>query len=151
MHIKYDAAVPFDSRDLPSILKYQKGHCGHQMTAFEAMCTRAGIPDENRRRTELEHPGRRRGPPPDSTRFRKPAHLGPGLPSRLRLGRNRPRRRGRGVFLPGQLIQNSTDFQNYVIWIREDGNWKIADWEFRRGKWYSRFGIENRRIFRKES
>ena len=43
-HIKYDASVPYDPRDLPSILANKKGHCGHQMTTFEAMCARAGIP-----------------------------------------------------------------------------------------------------------
>ena len=39
-HIQYDASVPYYTSDLPSILKYQKGHCGHQMALFEAMCLR---------------------------------------------------------------------------------------------------------------
>ena len=55
----------------------------------------------------------------------------------------------RAYFFPAQVIQNSTDFQNYVIWMCENGTWKIADWEYRGGKWYSRYGIENRRTFRK--
>ena len=45
-NVKYDASVPYDPRDLPSILAHKKGHCGHQMTTFEAMCLRAGIPTE---------------------------------------------------------------------------------------------------------
>ena len=43
-NIKYDASVRFDPRDLRSILKCKRGHCGHQLTVFEAMCSRAGIP-----------------------------------------------------------------------------------------------------------
>ena len=59
-----------------------------------------------------------------------------------------PGQGARAYFLPAQLIQNSTDFQNYVIWIRENGTGKQPDWEYRGGKWYSPYGIENRRTFR---
>jgi hypothetical protein len=50
--------------------------------------------------------------------------------------------------IPAQLIQSSSDFQNYVIWIREDGTWKQPDWEYRAGRWRSPYKIENRRTFR---
>ena len=43
-NLTYDASVPYGPTDLASILTYKKGHCGHQMTTFEAMCVRAGIP-----------------------------------------------------------------------------------------------------------
>ena len=36
-----------------------------------------------------------------------------------------------------------------MIWIREDGRWKGPGWEYREGKWYSPYGIENHRAFRK--
>jgi hypothetical protein len=150
-HIKYDAAVPFDSRDLPSIMKYQKGHCGHQMTVFVAMCTRAGIPTRTVVGLNLNTPdgvGALHQIRPDFENQHTWAQI--YLPGSGWVEID-PGQGARAYFLPGQLIQNSTDFQNYVIWIREDGNWKIADWEFRRGKWYSRFGVENRRTFRKES
>lgn len=55
----------------------------------------------------------------------------------------------RAYSLPAQLIQNNTDFQNYVIWIREGGTWKQPDWEYRDSKWYSPYGIENTRTFLK--
>jgi len=50
--------------------------------------------------------------------------------------------------LPAQLIQNNTDFQKYVVWIREDGTWKQPAWEYRDNRWYSPHSIENRRTFR---
>ena len=43
-NIKYDASVPYEARDLAAIVHERKGHCGHQMTMFGAMCARAGIP-----------------------------------------------------------------------------------------------------------
>ncbi len=51
--------------------------------------------------------------------------------------------------LPAQLIQNNNDFQNYVVWIIEDGVSKMPDWEFRGGQWFSPYGIENRRTFQR--
>jgi hypothetical protein len=51
--------------------------------------------------------------------------------------------------LPAQLIQNNNDFQNHVIWIIEDGQSKVPDWEFQLGRWISPYGIESRRTFRR--
>ena len=56
-HVKYDASVPYDTSDLAAILKNQKGHCGHQMATFEAMCTRAGIPTRTIVGLNLNTPG----------------------------------------------------------------------------------------------
>ncbi len=60
-----------------------------------------------------------------------------------------PGQGARAYSLPSQLIQNSTDFQNYVIWICEGDTWKQPEWEYRDGKWYSPYGIENLRTFQK--
>ena len=56
-NVKYDASVPYGSRDLPSILTHKKGHCGHQLTMFEAMCLRAGIPTRTVVGLNLNTPG----------------------------------------------------------------------------------------------
>ena len=132
-HIKYDAAVPFDPRDLRSILKNQKGHCGHQMTVFEAMCLRAGIPTRTVVGLNLNTPdgvGALHEIRPDFQNQHTWAQI--YLPGSGWVEID-PGQGARAYSLPAQLIQNSTDFQNYVIWICEDGTWKIADWEFRRG------------------
>jgi hypothetical protein len=148
-HIKYDAAVPFGPRDLPAILKNKKGHCGHQMTVFEAMCARAGIPTRTVVGLNLNTPGgvgalhRIR---PDFQNQHTWAQI--YLPGSGWVEID-PGQGERAYSLPAQLIQNSTDFQNYVIWIREDGTWKQPDWVYRDGKWSSPYGIENHRTFRK--
>ena len=148
-HIKYDASVPYHSRDLHSILIHQKGHCGHQMTTFEAMCVRAGIPTRTIVGLNLNTPGGI-GPlhqiRPDFQNQHTWAQI--YLPGSGWVEID-PGMGARAYFFPAQVIQNSTDFQNYVIWMCENGTWKIADWEYRGGKWYSRYGIENRRTFRK--
>jgi transglutaminase-like putative cysteine protease len=147
-NVKYDASVPYDPRDLPSILAHRKGHCGHQMTMFEAMCLRAGIPTRTVVGLNLNTPGGV-GPlheiRPDFQNQHTWAQI--YLPGSGWVEID-PGMGAKAYFFPAQVIQNSTDFQNYVVWICENGTWKIPDWEYRGGKWYSAYGIENRRIFR---
>jgi hypothetical protein len=146
-HIKYDATVPFGTRDLPSILTHQKGHCGHQMSVFEAMCLHAGIPTRTVVGLNLNTPGgvgALHEIRPDFQNQHTWAQI--YLPGSGWVEID-PGQGARAYFLPAQVIQNSTDFQNYVIWICEAGTWKIADWEYRLDKWYSPFGIENLRTF----
>jgi len=149
-HIKYDASVPYDPRDLPAILKNEKGHCGHQMTTFEAMCARAGIPTRTVMGLNLNTPGgigdlhKIR---PDFQNQHTWAQI--YLPGSGWVEID-PGMGEKAYFFPAQVIQNSSDFQNYVVWIRENGEWKQPDWNYRGGKWYSPYGIENHRTFRKE-
>ncbi len=147
-HIKYDASVSYDSRDLQSILHNEKGHCGHQMTAFEAICAHAGIPTRTVVGLNLNTPGGI-GPlhkvRPDFQNQHTWAEI--YLPGSGWIEID-PGMGEKAYFFPAQVIQNSTDFQNYIIWIRENGTWKIADWEYRSGKWYSPYGIENLRTYR---
>ena len=148
-HIKYDASVPFAARDLPTILKLKRGHCGHQLMVFEAMCTRAGIPMRTVLGLNLNTPdgvGSLHRIRPDFQNQHTWAQV--FLPGSGWVEID-PGQGERAFFLPAQLIQNSTDFQNYVIWISEDGTWKQPEWEYRAGKWYSPYGIENHRTFAK--
>jgi transglutaminase-like putative cysteine protease len=149
VQVKYDASVPYGTRDLRSILKYQKGHCGHQMRVFEAMCARAGIPTRTVVGLNLNIPGG-----DGALHNIRPDFENQHTWSQVFLPGSGwieidPGQGARAYSLPAQLIQNSTDFQNYVIWVRENGIWKQPDWEYRNGKWYSPHGIENRRTFRK--
>jgi hypothetical protein len=146
--LKYDASVPYDARDLDAILRHRKGHCGHQLTVFEAMCARAGIPTRAVEGLNLNTPGgvgalHKIRPDFQNQHTRVQIYL-PGS-GWIEID---PGQGSKAYTLPAQLIQNNTDFQNYIIWINEDGRWKIPDWEYRAGKWYSPYGIENRRTFR---
>ncbi len=140
--------MSYDARDLTEILNKRKGHCGHQMTTFAAMCARAGIPTRTVVGLNLSTPGgvgELHKIRPDFQNQHTWAQVYIPGSGWVEID---PGQGEKAYFLPAQLIQNSTDFQNYIIWLREAGKWKIADWEFRDGRWYSRYGIENRRAFR---
>ena len=148
-HIKYDASVPFGPRDLHSILHVRKGHCGHQMTMFEAMCARAGIPTRTVVGLNLNTPG------------------GVGALNRIRPDFENQHTWAQ-VYLPGSgwveidpgkvpepiffrpsSSRTAPISRTMSIWICENGIGKQPDWEYRGGKWYSPYGIENRSTFRK--
>jgi transglutaminase-like putative cysteine protease len=148
-NIKYDASVPYAPRDLRSILTYRKGHCGHQMTAFEAMCVRAGIPTRTVWGLNLNTPGGKGALHkirPDFENQHTWAQLFIPGSGWVEID---PGMGAKAYFFPAQVIQNNTDFQNYVVWVREDGRWTFADWDNRGGRWYSPYDIENQRTFRK--
>ena len=148
-HIKYDASVSFEPRDLAAISRQRKGHCGHQLTMFEAMCATAGIPTRVVVGLNLKAPGgvgalHRIRPDFENQHTWAQVYL-PGS-GWVEID---PGMDAKAYFFPAQVIQNSTDFQNYVIWMVEDGKWKMPDWEYRAGEWSSPYGIENRRSFRR--
>src|SRR5262249_29339353 len=43
-HLKYDASVSYESRDVASVLKHGRGHCGHWRAVFQQFCVHCGIP-----------------------------------------------------------------------------------------------------------
>jgi transglutaminase-like putative cysteine protease len=147
-NIKYDATVPYGPRDLRSILTHRKGHCGHQMTLFEAMCVRAGIPTRTVVGLNLITPGGKgalHGVRPDFENQHTWAQVFIPGSGWIEID---PGMGAKAYFLPAQVIQNNTDFQNYVVWVRERGRWILAEWENRDGQWNSPYGIENHRTFR---
>jgi transglutaminase-like putative cysteine protease len=97
------------------------------MTTFEAMCARAGIPMRTVVGLNLNTPGgvgdlhRIR---PDFQNQHTWAQI--YLPGSGWVEID-PGQGEKAYFLPAQLIQNCTDFQNYVVWLRENGTWKMAD------------------------
>ncbi len=148
-HVQYDASVPYYPNDLAAIMRHARGHCGHQMALFEAMCARVGIPTKVVVGLNLNTPdgiGDLHKIRPDYLNQHTWAEIylpgsgwveiDPGMGSKA-------------YYITAQLIQNNSDFQNYVVWLIEDGQSKMPDWEYRDGKWFSPYGVENRRTFRR--
>ncbi len=148
-NIQYDASVPHGPADLAATLRTKRGHCGHQMALFQAMCAQAGIPTQTVVGLNLYAPRgvhrlhRIRADFENQHTWAQIYLPGSGW---VEID---PGAGPKAYALPAQLIQNNTDFQNYVIWIREDGAWKQPDWEYRDGKWHSPYRIENRRTFQR--
>jgi len=141
--ITYDASVSYSTRDIDAIVEHCRGHCGHHSHVFRQLCWRAGIPMRRVRGLNLNTPkgrGRLHAIKADYTNVHTWAEVYfPGIgwievePSN-----------GKHAFrIPAQCIQNNMWFQNYSIWIRENGKSKQDTWAYNNGKYISDYGVEN--------
>jgi transglutaminase-like putative cysteine protease len=128
---------------------YKKGHCGHRKNVLAAMCSMAGIPSRTVAGLSLY----------------KPDGVGQLDETRSEFGNAHtwaqiylsgsgwieidPSLGDRAYSIPAQLVQNNMDFQNYMVRVCENGRWKSPGREYRDGKWYSPYGIENHNAFRR--
>jgi transglutaminase-like putative cysteine protease len=147
-HIKYDASVAYHPADVASTLRFSKGHCGHQMELFRALCSKAGIPTRSVYGLNLRVPGgvgplHKTRPDFENQHTWAQVYLPGSGWVEIDPGAGKD-----AYTIPSQLIQNSTDFQNYVIWIEENGQWKQPEWLSHDGKWFSPYGVESLRTFR---
>jgi transglutaminase-like putative cysteine protease len=144
-NIQYNAAVPYGTDDIAAIVKNKAGHCGHQFAVLEQLCIRVGIPIRGVFGLNLYAPdgnGDLQKIRPDWTNIHTWAEVHfPGVgwievqPSN-----------GDLAFITGpHLIQNNKWFQNYTIWVRENGKDRQPSWTFAPDskKFVSDYGVEN--------
>jgi len=141
--IKYDAGVSYPPSDVASILKNCRGHCGHQCALLEQLCARSGIPFRRVWGLNLCKPtgkGELYAVRADYTNIHTWAEVYfPGI-GWIEVEPNKGKE---AYFLPARLVQNNRWFQNYSIWIREEGQWKRPTWSYKGGKYISDYGVEH--------
>jgi len=149
--IKYDATVPYSTSNIDAIVENRKGHCGHRYRVFRQLCWRSGIPIRRVWGLSLKTPkgrGRLHEIKADYTNVHTWAEVyfpGTGWievePSN-----------GKNAFqIRARFVQNNPWFQNYSIWIRENGKAKKDTWTYNQGKYTSDYGVENIIRFSKRS
>lgn len=141
--VKYDASVGYPPGDVNSIVQNARGHCGHQSTVLEQLCQRAGIPYRRVFGMNLyDTDGRDRlsAIRSDYTNTHTWAEVYfPGIgwvevePS---AGVNAFR-------IPARFIQNNPWFQNYAVWMRENGTPRLTTWTYRNGRYFTDHGVDN--------
>lgn len=147
--IAYDASVSYSTRDIDAIVENGRGHCGHQSYVLRQLCWHVGIPVRAVRGLNLNTPNGRgslHAIKADYTNVHTWTEVYfPGIgwievePSN-----------GEHAFrIPAQCIQNNPWFQNYSIWIRENGKEKHDTWTYDNGKYTSEYGVENLITFAK--
>lgn len=142
--IKYDASVTHTATDIESIMKQKCGHCGHRATVLEQMTASAGVPHRTVWGMSLYAPDGRTSDlqkvRADYTNIHTWAEVYlPGVgwvEVDSGLGAN-------AFSLPATQIQNNRWFQNYAVWMREDGKDKIPTWTPVKGGFRSDYGVEN--------
>lgn len=144
-NITYDASVHYRPDDGASIMKYKRGHCGHHQTVFKQMCARVGIPYKPILGMFLNAPDGK----DDLTNVRAD-YANNHTWSQVcfpEIGwvEVDPAEGANCFKIPATLIQNNTAFENYAVWVSEEGRpsrtplWTpTAD-----GKFVCDYGVEN--------
>ena len=146
-NIKYDASVSYSATDTAAILKGRKGHCGHQSTILNQLCRQKGIPYRIVWGLNLyDHDGRGdlHRIRPDWTNVHTWAEVYFPKVGWIEV---EPSGGDQAYRIPARFVQNNPWFQNYAVWIKDAGKQRLAEWEYKDGKYTSPYNIENRITF----
>jgi hypothetical protein len=141
--ITYDASVSYPPSGVASTLKYRRGHCGHKFMLLEQFCTRCGIPIRGVWGLNLYAPdgkGELGAIRLDYVNIHTWAEV--YFPSGGWI-EVEPDGGDRAFVIGAQYIQNNRWFQNYSVWVRENGQKKQPSWTYQNGRYISDYGLEN--------
>lgn len=143
-NITYDASVSYPYNDVASTIRNRRGHCGHYSELLIQFCNRVGIPIRQVFGLNLYAKdgvtGGLHDIRPDYTNIHTWAEV--YFPS-VGWVEVEPSGGEQAFTIPARFIQNNPWFQNYSIWMRENGQWKQPEWQYRSGRYLSPYGIEN--------
>ena len=144
LNITYDASVSYDAADVTSAMKNRRGHCGHYSEMLIQLSSRVGIPIRQVFGLNLYAPD---GITDDRHKIRADytnvhtwvevyfPYIG-WVEADPTIG-------DQAFTIPAGYIQNNKWFQNYIIWINQNGEWKQPEWRYQDGSYISDYGIEN--------
>lgn len=142
--VKYDASVSYFSTDVEATIRNRRGHCGHQATVFQYLAAGVGIPMRPVWGMNLFTPDGRKSPlqkvRSDYTNIHTWSEI--YLP-KVGWVEVDPGMGTKAFALPAHMIQNNAWFQNYAIWMREDGIEQQPEWTSVYGGFRSTYGVEN--------
>lgn len=147
----YDANVSYPSNDVAAIMKNKRGHCGHYYHLVKETCEALGMEVRVVRGMNLGVKdgvsGRLQSIRPDYTNVHTWAEVHFSKDGWIEV---EPSRSANPFFIPARFISNNRWFQNYAIWIREDGKEMLHKWRHVDGKYVSDFNVSNTIEFRSE-
>lgn len=148
----YDASVSYPTSDVAATLKNKRGHCGHYYRLLKESCDALGIQIRVVRGMNLYVEdgisGRLQAIRPDYTNVHTWAEVFLPKDGWVEVEPSR----GKDPFrIPAQFVGNNRWFQNYAIWIREDGKESLHKWRQVNGTYVSDFKVSNTIEFQKSA
>jgi transglutaminase-like putative cysteine protease len=143
-NIRYDANVGYPTTDLHSIISNGKGHCGHRLAVFRQLCGQVGIPVRPVRGLLLNTP---HAATERLTKIRADFANTHGWAEVFfpEVGwiEVEPSYGNHAFSIPATFVQNNKGFQNYSIYIQENGVSKRHTWDYKNGRFQSKYGVQN--------
>ena len=143
-NITYDASVSYPYTDVTSAMQNRRGLCGHYSEMLIQLCNRVGIPIRQIFGLNLYTPdgitGGLQNIRADYTNIHTWVEVYFPYIGWVEAD---PSNSDQAFTIPARYIQNNKWFQNYSIWISQNGQWKQPEWRYQNGSYVSDYGIEN--------
>jgi transglutaminase-like putative cysteine protease len=142
--ITYDASVPHPSDNVMETLRAKRGHCGHYYEVLRALCDAAGVPIRRVFGLNLYADNISSEPlykvRADYVNIHTWAEVQLPADGWIEVEPSQ----GKNAFaIPARFVQNNPWFQNYSVWVQENGEWRQPQWTRREGGWDSDYGVEH--------
>lgn len=145
----YDASVTFDGNNLQTILDRRCGHCYHFATLITKLCNGVGIQCRMVKGLNLFSPGGNSDHDQARNDFTN-GHvwIEVFLPS-VGWIEIEPDGGDKCFSIPASYIQNNTSFQNYAVWVTEEGaKPRLTKWILSGSKYVNDYGLDHKITFR---
>lgn len=144
----YDASVTTPGDDVVGILTARRGHCLHLATVFGALCTAAQIPWRPVKGLNLHFPTGNSDIDQSRNDYTNGHVWGEVYLPDVGWIEVEPFGGEKCFVIPANYIQNNTSFQNYAVWVWEQGSApRTPRWVLRGGKYVSDYGVDHRITF----
>ena len=141
----YDAATTLPGDDVVAILRARRGHCLHIMTVFGALCDAAKIPCRAVKGLNLHYPTGNSDVDQSRNDYTN-GHVWAEvyLPDSGWI-EVEPFGGEKCFVIPSNYVQNNTSFQNYAVWVWEQGQApRLPRWVLRGSKYVSDYGVDHK-------
>ncbi|MBU6451885.1 MAG: transglutaminase-like domain-containing protein [Cyanobacteria bacterium REEB67] len=144
-NLSYDASVTYLGDDVSAILNNRRGHCMHFLTILDQLCAASGIVTRQVRGLNLESPvGRSAVVQSRSDYTNGHVWVEVYLPQ-VGWVEVEPTGGEKCFTIPATYIQNNSDFQNYAVWVTEDGQpTHVPKWTLQGKTYVNDYGIEHK-------
>jgi len=144
-NLVYDASVTWAGDDLSSILTYRRGHCGHNMTVMIALLGAVGIQCRSVMGLNLRYPTGSIDYDQSRNDFTNGHIWGEVFLPDVGWIEIEPSGGEKCFNVPSSYIQNNTSFQNYAVWITEQGQApRVPRWTLVGKKYVNDYGLDNK-------
>jgi transglutaminase-like putative cysteine protease len=147
-NLSYDASVTYLGDDVSAILNNRRGHCMHFLTILDQLCAASGIVTRQARGLNLSVPGGRSDVAQSRSDYTNGHVWAEIYLPQVGWVEVEPTGGDRCFSIPSTYIQNNSDFQNYAVWVTEDGQpTRVPKWTLQGKTYVSDYGIEHKITF----
>jgi hypothetical protein len=144
-NLTYDATCTFDGNDVATILSRQRGHCWHFMALMRALCSASGLQCRQVEGLNLSFPNGTSTYDQSRSDYTNGHVWSEVYFPNVGWIEVEPGAGDKCFNIPSAYIQNNTKFQNYAVWITEQGQApRLTKWILDGSKYVNDYGVTHK-------